>query len=146
LAFILLSEDREAIHGGNVPPNRTIKLMIYQHVRRPFWRRHPVVTGAALLLAFWWLTNGWYEALAVTAIVGLFLFVRHRRRDLAHRDAGLRARADYEHRLILAGDPHGLYGRYPPVPLPPSVRLLHTNCGKAVQQPHIRRVSYSIGQ
>jgi Protein of unknown function (DUF2510) len=89
--------------------------MLYQHVRRPFWRRHPVVTGASLLLASWWLSNGWHEALAVTAIVVLFLFVRHRRRDLARRDAGLRARAEYEHRLNLAGDPRGVFGRYPPV-------------------------------
>ena len=29
--------------------------------------------------------------------------------------AGLRARAEYEHRLSVAGDPRGVYGRYPPV-------------------------------
>jgi len=104
------------------------------------------VTGAALVLAWWWLANGWYEVAAVAATIGLLIFVGRRRRALARRDAGLRARADYEHRLILAGDPHGLYGRYPPAPLPPSARLLHTSCGKAVQQPHIRRISYSIGQ
>jgi Protein of unknown function (DUF2510) len=89
--------------------------MLYQHVRSQFWRRHPVVTGAALLLTFWWLMNGWYEALAVTAIVGLLIFVRGRRRALAHRDAALRARAEYEHRLNLAGDPRGVFGRYPPL-------------------------------
>ena len=27
----------------------------------------------------------------------------------------LRARADYDYRLSLAGDPRGLFGRYPPV-------------------------------
>jgi hypothetical protein len=120
--------------------------MLYHQVRGPFWRRHPVLTGTSLILAFWWLSNGSYEALSVVAIIGLLIYVRRRRRALAIRNAGLRARADYEHRLILAGDPHGLYGRYPPVPLPPSARLLHTDCGKAVQQPHIRRISYSIGQ
>jgi hypothetical protein len=30
-------------------------------------------------------------------------------------DAGLRARADYEHRLNVSGDLRGFYGRYPPV-------------------------------
>ena len=34
---------------------------------------------------------------------------------MAVRDAGLRARAEYEHRLSLAGDPRGTFGRYPPV-------------------------------
>jgi hypothetical protein len=91
--------------------------MLYQHVRRPFWRRHPVVTGAAALLTFWWLLNGWYEALAVTAIVGLLIFVRRRTRALARRDAELRARAEYEHRLSLVGDPRGVFGRYPPLQL-----------------------------
>ena len=89
--------------------------MLYQQVRRPFWRRQPVLTGAALLLVFWWFFNGWYEALAVAAIVAVLIVVRRRRRALARRDAGLRARADYEYRLSLAGDPRGLFGRYPPI-------------------------------
>jgi Protein of unknown function (DUF2510) len=89
--------------------------MLYQHVQLPYWRRHPWVTGAAAFLAFWLLLNGWYSTLAVTAILGLSIAVHRRRRAIALRDAGLRARAEYEHRLSLAGDPHGLYGRYPPV-------------------------------
>jgi hypothetical protein len=89
--------------------------MLYQHVHRSFWRRHPAVTGAGLALTLWWLHNGWYEAVAVTAIVGLLIFVARRRGALAARDAGLRARADFEYRLSLAGDPRGVFGRYPPV-------------------------------
>ncbi len=89
--------------------------MLYQPVRRSFWRRHPVMTATGLFVISWWLANGWFEAVAVTAIVGLLLFVVRRRRELAWRDAGLRARADYEHRLSLAGDPRGVFGRYPPV-------------------------------
>jgi hypothetical protein len=89
--------------------------VLYNQARRPFWRRHPVATGVAALVTFWWLANGWYEALAVTAILALFLFIHHRRRTLAVRDAGLRARADYEHRLSLRGDQRGVFGRYPPV-------------------------------
>jgi Protein of unknown function (DUF2510) len=89
--------------------------MLYQQVRRSFWRRHPVVTGAGLVLTLWWLSNGWYEAVAVAAIIGLLIFVTRRRRALAVRDAGLRARAEFEHRLNIAGDPRGVFGRYPPV-------------------------------
>jgi hypothetical protein len=92
-----------------------IKSMLYQQVHRSFWRRHPMVTGAGMLLALWWLHIGAYDALAVTAVVGLLIFVARRRRALAMRDAGLRARAEFEHRLSLAGDPRGIYGRYPPV-------------------------------
>ena len=89
--------------------------MLYQQVRTPFWRRHRFVTGGAALMAFWWLANGWYEAVAVTAIAGLLLFVSRRRKALAIRDAGLRARAEYEYLLSLRGDQRGVFGRYPPV-------------------------------
>ncbi len=89
--------------------------MLYEQARPPFWRRHPVVTGAAALVTFWWVANGWYEAVAVTAIVGLLIFVSRRKKAHAIRDAGLRARAEYEYRLSLAGDQRGLFGRYPPV-------------------------------
>ncbi len=66
-------------------------------------------------MTFWWLANGWYEAVAVTAIVGLLLVVNGRRKAHAVRVAGLRARADYEFRLSLAGDQRGAFGRYPPM-------------------------------
>ncbi len=88
--------------------------MLYQQTR-PFWRRHPIATATTALMAYWWIVNGWYEALSVVALAGLLIFVTRRRRALAIRNAGLRARADYEHRLSLAGDQRGLYGRYPPV-------------------------------
>lgn len=89
--------------------------MLYQQVHRPFWRRHPVVTASALSMTTWWLWQGWCESLAVTAITAALIVVSRRRRALAVRDAGLRARAEYEHRLSLAGDPRGTFGRYPPV-------------------------------
>jgi hypothetical protein len=95
--------------------------MLYQHVRPPFWRRHKVITGAGLVLIAWLLIAGWHTTVAVIVICGLAMVVRRRRRALAIRDAGLRARAEYEHRLSLAGDPHGIYGRYPPVWTPDAV-------------------------
>lgn len=84
-------------------------------VDRPFARRHPVVTVLAVVTAAWWLWQGWYEALALVVVAGLIVVARKRRRTALLRDAGLRARADYEHRLNLVGDPRGLYGRYAPV-------------------------------
>jgi hypothetical protein len=89
--------------------------MLFQQVHRSFWRRHPLATGAAVMFTLWCLHNGAYETLAVAAVIWLLIFVARRRRALAVRDAGLRARAEFEHRLSLAGDPRGIYGRYPPV-------------------------------
>jgi hypothetical protein len=89
--------------------------MLYQQVHKSFLRRHPVVTGAGPVLTLWWLHNGWYDALAVMGIVGLLIVIARRRRALAARDAGLRARADFEYRLSLSGDSRGVFGRYPPV-------------------------------
>ena len=89
--------------------------MLYQRVQRPFWRRHPAVTLTVLAMTSWWLWQGWYEPLAVTAVVGLVVAISRRRRAATVRDAGLRARAEYEHRLSLSGDPRGVFGRYPPV-------------------------------
>jgi hypothetical protein len=89
--------------------------MFYQHIRPSFWRRHPWISGAAAVVVCWQLTAGSYVLVAVEAAVVLAIFVNRHRRAVAKRNAGLRARADYEHRLRLAGDPRGLYGRYPPV-------------------------------
>jgi hypothetical protein len=89
--------------------------MFYQHARPSFWRRHPWLTGVAAAIVCWQLFHGSYALVAVEAAVALVIVVRRRRRALASRDAALRARADYEHRLRLAGDPRGIYGRYPPV-------------------------------
>jgi Protein of unknown function (DUF2510) len=83
---------------------------------RPFWRRHPWVSAGAVLLAVWLLADGWYATVAALTTAVALVTVRRRRRAMALRDAGLRARADYEHRLNLAGDPRGIFGRYPPVP------------------------------
>jgi Protein of unknown function (DUF2510) len=89
--------------------------MLYQHLRPPFWQRHPWVTAAGVLLVYWQFTQGWYLAVALTVAVVATVAIRRHRRASAQRRAGLRARADYEHRLSLAGDPRGLYGRYPPI-------------------------------
>ncbi|MFG1931375.1 DUF2510 domain-containing protein [Mycobacterium sp. NPDC048908] len=89
--------------------------MGYRQSHRSFPRRHPLLTSAGLLVALWCLYSGWYAPLAVTAVVSLLILVARRRRALAVRDAGLRARADFEHRLNMAGDPRGIFGRFPPV-------------------------------
>src|SRR5215470_17720612 len=89
--------------------------MLYQHARRPLWQRHPVTTTAAAVLALWLWLSGAQVLVAVAGLAWLAIVVRRRARANALRDAGLRARADYEHRLNLRGDPRGVFGRYPPV-------------------------------
>ena len=88
-------------------------MMLYQPVHRP--SRQRLMAAAGLLAAVWLLWNGAYLFVAVVALSWLGIHVRRRRRANALRDAGLRARAEYEHRLNLGGDPRGTYGRYPPV-------------------------------
>ncbi|MDT5328448.1 MAG: hypothetical protein QOF25_5600 [Mycobacterium sp.] len=85
------------------------------HGYLPFWRRHPAFVGAAAVLACWFMANGWYWAVAISATAATLVAIRRVRRSRAHRHAGLRARADYENRLNRYGDPRGVFGRYPPV-------------------------------
>jgi|SRR5262249_27617728 hypothetical protein len=89
--------------------------MLYREARRPFWQRHPLMSGAVAVLAVWLWWSGAQVLVVVAAIGWLAILVRRRMRAHARRDAGLRARADYEHRLNLRGDPRGVFGRYPPV-------------------------------
>ena len=89
--------------------------MLYQRVHQPFWRRHPLASCAAAVAAIWLWGSGAHLLVAVTGCVWLAILIRRRARANAVRDAGLRARAEYEHRLNLSGDPRGIYGRYPPV-------------------------------
>jgi len=86
-----------------------------QHIALPYWRRHPVVSAVGVAVLCWAWLQGWY--LTVVLVLGWTAFVVARRhwRVAARRRAELRARAEYEHRLSLAGDPRGLYGRFPPV-------------------------------
>jgi Protein of unknown function (DUF2510) len=86
-----------------------------QPLRPPFWQRHPWLTGAALFAVCWLFFRAWYVLLAVIALTAALAHVARHQRARARRHAGLRARADYEHRLNLAGDPRGIHGRYPPV-------------------------------
>jgi hypothetical protein len=74
-----------------------------------------LVAAAGVVLTVWLLWNGAYLFVAVVGLSWLGIYVRRHRRANALRDAGLRARAEYEHRLSLEGDPRGVYGRYPPV-------------------------------
>ena len=73
------------------------------------------MAAAAVALTGWLLWTGAQLFVAVVALGWLGITLRKRSRANALRDAGLRARAEYEHRLSLRGDPRGLYGRYPPV-------------------------------
>jgi hypothetical protein len=89
--------------------------MFDQHIALSYWRRHPIVSAVGVAVLGWAWVQGWY--LTVVLVLGWTVFVVARRhwRMEARRRAELRARAEYEHRLSLAGDPRGLYGRFPPV-------------------------------
>ena len=73
------------------------------------------MTGAAAVAIVWLLWSGSQLLVAVVGLAWLGVAIRRRMRANALRDAGLRARAEYEHRLNLSGDLRGVYGRYPPV-------------------------------
>ena len=91
-------------------PVGTIVRMLYQHVRRSFWQRHPLVAAVGIVLTVWLLWHGAHVLVAVVGLAWLAIKVRKRSRANALRDAGLRARAEYEHRLNLSGDLRGVYG------------------------------------
>ena len=74
-----------------------------------------MVAGAATALTVWLLWTGSYVLVTAAGVAWLAIAIRRRTRANALRDAGLRARAEYEHRLNLSGDPRGVFGRYPPV-------------------------------
>lgn len=93
------------------------RIVLHPQARQPFWHRHPFVTAGTLLVAAWMLQNGWYTAVALPAALVVYFSVRRARRTAEYQRAGLRDRADIEHRMILAGDPRGIHGRYPPVQL-----------------------------
>ncbi|HEY5841799.1 MAG TPA: DUF2510 domain-containing protein [Mycobacterium sp.] len=88
--------------------------MQYQQPNPPFWQRHPLTTAAVLLWGTWLLMHGSYLAVAAAAGAATLITARRYRRTRAIQRAGLRARADLEHRLALTGDPRGIYGRFPP--------------------------------
>lgn len=90
-------------------------MMVVQPIRRNVWQRHPLLATAGVVLAVWLVYSGAQVVVAVVGLAWLGVAIRRRRRDNALRDAGLRARADYEHRLNLVGDQRGIHGRYPPV-------------------------------
>jgi Protein of unknown function (DUF2510) len=89
--------------------------MQYQQPTSPFWQRHPLTTAAVLLCGTWLLINDSHPVVAAAAGVAAVITARRYLRARAIRRAGLRARADLEHRLVMTGDPRGIYGRFPPV-------------------------------
>jgi hypothetical protein len=90
-------------------------MAMLHHAYQPYWRRHPFVTGTAVLLACWILAEGWNLTVAVAAAAMLALSLRRTRRARRIRYEGLRARAEFENRLAQWGDQRGVFGRYPPV-------------------------------
>jgi hypothetical protein len=110
--------------------------MLLEQTHPAFWRRHRLLTAAGLLWGAWLLVNGWYLTVALVAGLVLTLGLRRRSRARSMQRAGLRARADFEYRFAVSGDPRGIYGRFPPVqagwfPDPRDRRLLRYFDGAA---------------
>lgn len=108
--------------------------MQYQQLHTPIWRRYPLSTAAVLLCATWLVMDGSYTVVAAAAGVAAFIAVRRYRRTRSIQRAGLRARADLEHRMTLTGDPRGIYGRFPPV-----------QAGWFADPGHVRQIRYFDG-
>ncbi len=108
--------------------------MQYQQLTAPFWQRHRLTTAAVLVCGTWLLIEGSYTVVAAAAGVAMLIAARRYRRIRAIQRAGLRARADLEHRLALTGDPRGIYGRFPPV-----------QAGWFVDPGHARQIRYFDG-
>jgi hypothetical protein len=81
-----------------------------------------LLAGAAGLALLVSLAAAVLGLVVVAAAVGGSLYLdwwlwrEHRARvdDRSHRRAELLARAELQHRWFMAGDPRGIYGRYPP--------------------------------
>ncbi len=81
--------------------------------RRPWWRRHPILTTLGVL----WLVGFAQEEPAVAAVLLVLVLAvvgvgtRRRSRDERRREeAAIVARADAQHQAYLNGDPRGIYG------------------------------------
>ncbi|MEE2057816.1 hypothetical protein [Rhodococcus artemisiae] len=105
--------------------------------RRPWWRRHPILTTLGVL----WLVGFAQEEPAVAAVMLAVLLAavaagsRRRSRDERRREeAAIVARADAQHQAYLDGDPRGIYG-FPtePATLPQPIPYYRP----AAQQPWI---------
>jgi hypothetical protein len=80
--------------------------------------RHPVVFGVAVFVAMQlWPLHCAAIGLAIVAVI-VTRTALDRQHALATWQAAQRRalarRADYEHRMALAGDPRGVHGQYPP--------------------------------
>jgi flagellar motor component MotA len=88
--------------------------------RKSFAEQHPILLGVGIILGACTVAALW-QLFLILAIVGLG-YGAYRlanawnkgRQSGQQRRAQLTARADYEHRLWMGGDPRGFYGRYPP--------------------------------
>lgn len=108
--------------------------MPYQRLSHPFWERHPWITGMLLMLGTLPVTEFPTAFLIGAATAAALVAARRYRRNREIHRAGLRARADLEHRLALSGDPRGIHGRFPPV-----------QAGWFPDPAHARRIRYFDG-
>lgn len=99
--------------------NITVSVTVGEPQQPPAARRIAVVLTVLLVAyALGWL--GWLVALAavyVAAYVGWWWYRQQRAAEAAtqREHAAIAARADQQHAWVMAGDPRGVYGDYPPI-------------------------------
>ena len=108
--------------------------MQYQQLNRTLLATAPVDHRRRAAVRHVAVDEGSYTVVAAAAGVAMLITARRYRRTRAIQRAGLRARADLEHRLALTGDPRGIYGRFPPV-----------QAGWFVDPGHARQIRYFDG-
>jgi nitrate/nitrite transporter NarK len=97
----------------------TIHVTVTIAPQRPRWASAVAVVVAMFIVA-WALGWLWWLVAAVAVYVKAWLLWRQYQRARAaeqrerQRWAGIAARADQQHAWVLAGDPRGTYGDYPP--------------------------------
>lgn len=86
-----------------------------------FWAEHPVLLGASILFGAGFIGAYPLPAVFVLTVVaaGIGLvrwlaWLDKRSNETIRRQWGLRRRADYEHWLVMNGDPGGMWGQFPP--------------------------------
>ena len=108
---------------GATTPIPTPQPVIYlTEKQRPFITRHPIITLAATLTCIalfpvlWWFTIAAIAAFTAIYTIGV---ITHNKTT---KNQALAHRADIQNTQILNGNPHGIYGQYPPhtTPTPPA--------------------------
>jgi hypothetical protein len=84
-------------------------------MKRMLWQLIATLFVVGFVLAYWWIIALVIAALVLWKVAPI-VYRRYRVAEAAKQAAlrGLEARADQQHRWVLAGDERGVFGTYPP--------------------------------